>query len=56
MSSDSPSTQSATAAPAAVATRRHWYCVGNTRCAFSVISTNISENAAAVAIAAPIIP
>ena len=55
-SSSLPATVSATAAPAAVNTRRHWYGVGNTRCAYQVIPRNIAEYAAAAATAEPIIP
>ena len=47
---------SATAAPAAVATRRHWYGVGKTRCAYQVMPRNIAVYAAAAATAEPIIP
>ena len=51
-----PATVSATATPTSVTTRRHWYGTGYRRCAFQVISTNISAYAATVAIAAPVIP
>ena len=51
-----PRTRSATATSESVRTRRHWYGTGQTCCAFTVMPTKMAMYAAAVEIAAPIIP